>query len=197
MVSIEGIPLRLLDTAGIRNAKGKIEKKGVDLAKTQITVADLTLLVIDWSRPLSQHDLSLLKKVDRNNTIVVINKIDLPVRLGKEKISSTFGHLPKVRVSALTGEGFKRLNKAIFNRVTGNKIEIPPTTVVPNLRHKIALTKAATSLEKACTNLMTGLPLEIVLADLSWAKDAIEEITGNKTNEEILNNIFSRFCLGK
>lgn len=197
MVTIEGIPLRLLDTAGIRKVKGKIEKKGVDLTRTQLAAADLTLLVIDRNRPLSQHDLNLLEEVDKNNTIVVINKIDLPAKLSERKIGSTFKDLPMVKISALTGEGFKRLNKAIFNKVMDKKIDIPPTPIVPNLRHKIALTKTATFLERASANLINGLPLEIVAADLSWAKDAIDEITGNKTSEEILNNIFSRFCLGK
>jgi len=197
MVTIEGIPIKLLDTAGIRKVKGKIEKKGVDLTKTQLTAADLTLLVIDRNRALSQHDLNLLKEVDKNNTIVVINKIDLPAKLSEKKISSTFKHLPKVKISALTGQGFKELNKAIFNKVMDKKIDVPPTPIVPNLRHKMTLTKAAAFLEKASTNLVNGFPLEIVAADLSWAKDAIDEITGNKTSEEILNNIFGRFCLGK
>ncbi len=197
MVTIEGIPVKLLDTAGIRKVKGKIEKKGVDLTKTQLTAADLTLLVIDRSRSLSQYDLNLLREVNKNNTIVVINKIDLPAKLSEEKIGSTFEHLPKVKISALTGEGFKELNRAIFDKVMDKKIDVPPTPIVPNLRHKIALSEAAAFLEKASVNLVNGFPLEIVAADLSWAKDAIDEITGNKTSEEILNNIFSRFCLGK
>ncbi len=197
MVTIEGIPIKLIDTAGIRKVKGEIEKKGVDLTKTQLTAADLTLLVIDRSRPLGQYDLSLLREVNKNNTVVVINKIDLPAKLSEEKIGSTFKHLPKVKISALTGEGFKELNRAIFDKVMDKKIDVPPAPIVPNLRHKMALTKAAAFLEKASVNLVNGFPLEIVAADLSWAKDAIDEITGNKTSEEILNNIFSRFCLGK
>jgi tRNA modification GTPase len=197
MVTIEGIPLRLVDTAGIRKVKGKVEKKGVDLAKSQLNLADLTLLVIDRSRPLNQYDLSLLSEVDRNNTIVVINKIDLPARSSEKNIDATFKHLPRVDVSALTGEGFKKLNRAIFHKIMHKKIDISSTPIIPNLRHKIALTKAATFLEKASMNLKNGFPLEIVAADLSWAKDVIDEITGNKTSEETLNNIFSRFCLGK
>jgi len=197
MVNIDGIPLKLIDTAGIRKVKGKVEKKGVDLTKTQLTLADLTLLVIDRSRPVNQYDLSLLKEVDKNNTIVLINKIDLPVKFSEENINSTFKHLSKVKVSALTGEGFKRLNKAIFNKIMDKKIDISPTPILPNLRHKMALTKAVTFLENASINLKNGFPLEIVAADLLWAKDVIDEITGNKTSEEILNNIFSRFCLGK
>lgn len=197
MVNIEGLPVRLIDTAGIRKVKGKVEKKGVDLTKAQLTLADLTLLVIDWSRPLNQYDLNLLKGADKKTTIMVINKIDLPVKLSEKKIDYAFKHLSRVKVSAHTGEGLKKLNKMIFDKVMDQKIDISPTPIIPNLRHKIALTKAANFLEKASENLINDLPLEIVAADLSWAKDAVDEITGNKTNEEILNNIFSRFCLGK
>jgi len=197
MVNVEGLPLRLIDTAGIRKVKGKVEQKGVDLTRTQLTLADLTLLVIDRSRPLNQHDLDLLKEIDKETTIVVINKIDLPARLSEKKINYTFKHLPRVNVSALTGEGFKELNKAIFTKVMDKKIDISAAPIIPNLRHKMALTKAAESLENASRNLINGFPLETVAADLSWAKDAVDEITGNKTNEDILDNIFSRFCIGK
>ncbi len=196
-VTIEGIPIRLLDTAGIRKVKGKIEKKGVDLAKTQLNAADLTLLVIDRARPLSHYDLNLLREIDKDNTVVVINKIDLPARLSEEKIDSIFRGLPKVKISALTGVGFKELGKVILGKVVDKRIDASTTPIIPNLRHKIALSKAAEFLKKASTNITNGFPLEIVAADLSWAKDAIDEITGNKTSEEILNTIFTNFCVGK
>ncbi|MFB0521828.1 MAG: tRNA uridine-5-carboxymethylaminomethyl(34) synthesis GTPase MnmE [Desulfatiglandales bacterium] len=196
-VNIEGLPLRLIDTAGIRKVKGKIEKKGVDLAKSQLTVADLTLLVIDRSRRLNEHDLKLLSKVDRETTILIINKIDLPAKLSEKTINSTFRDLPRVNVSALTGEGFKNLSKAIFSKILDNKREISPASIIPNLRHKMALSKAAKFLENASTNLINGFPMETVAADLSWAKDALEEITGSKGSEEVLSNIFNTFCLGK
>ncbi len=196
-VNIEGLLLRLIDTAGIRKVRGKVEKKGVDLTKTQLGLADLTLFVIDRSRPLNQHDLELLSEIDKKNTIGVINKIDLPARLKEKKINSTFEYLPKVNISALTGEGFKELNKAIFTKVMDKKIDTSPAPIIPNLRHKMALTKAAESLEDASRNLIDGFALETIAADLSWAKDAVDEITGDKSNEEILTEIFSRFCIGK
>ncbi len=196
-VNIEGLLLRLIDTAGIRKVMGKVEQQGVDLTKTQLGLADLTLFVIDRSRPLNQHDLELLSEIDKKNTIGVINKIDLPARLKEKKINSTFKYLPKVNISALTGEGFKELNKAIFTRVMDKKIDTSPAPIIPNLRHKMALTKAAESLEDASRNLIDGFPLETIAADLSWAKDAVDEITGDKSNEEILTEIFSRFCIGK
>lgn len=197
MVTIEGLPVKLVDTAGMRKVKGEVERKGVDLTKTQLGLADLTLLVIDRSRPLNKYDLHLLQKVDTTATIVVLNKIDLPAKLSDKKINTVFQRFPKVAVSALTGKEFNTLNKAIFNTVVSKKIDMFSTPIIPNLRHKTTLTNASMFLEKAFINLINGFPLEIVAEDLSWAKNAIDEITGNKTTEEILSNIFSKFCIGK
>jgi len=196
-VTIEGLPLKLVDTAGIRKVRGEVERKGVHLTNTHLGLADLTLLVIDRSRLLNKHDLTLLRKIDKGTTIVIINKIDLPAKLSDKKIDAVFQRLPRVPVSALTGEGFETLNKAIFNKVVNRNTDVYPTSIVPNIRHKTTLTNASMFLEKASKNLIGGFPLEIVAADLLWAKDALDEITGNKSTEEILDNIFSKFCIGK
>ena len=197
MVTIKGLPLKLVDTAGIRKVKGEVEKKGLDLTNTQLKLSDLTLLVVDRSRPLNQYDLALLRKVDKKATIVIINKTDLPAKLSEKKTDAVFQRLPKVSVSALTGEGFEKLNEIIFNAVVNKNIDINPTHIVPNIRHKTTLTNASMFLEKASINLTDGFPFEIVAEDLLWAKNAFDEITGNKTTEEILENIFSKFCVGK
>ncbi len=197
MVTVEGLPLKLVDTAGMRKVKGEIEKKGLDLTNSQLGLADLTILVIDRSRSLNKYDLSLLQQVDKTATLVIVNKTDLPAKLSEEKINSVFRGFHNVSISALTGEGFDKLKKAIFNKVVSKKIEFSSTSIVPNLRHKTTLTNASASVKKASTNLKNGFPLEMVAEDLIWAKNAIDEITGNKTNEEILSNIFTKFCVGK
>jgi len=196
-VTIEGLLLRLADTAGMRKVRGEVERKGVNLTNTQLGLADLTLLVIDRSRPFNKYDLTLFQKVDKGATIIIINKIDLPAKLSDKKIDAVFQSLPKVAVSALTGEGFETLHKAIFNKVVDRNIAMYPAPIVPNIRHKTTLTNASMFLEKASKNLIDGFPLEIVAADLLWAKNTLDEITGNKTTEEILDNIFSKFCIGK
>jgi tRNA modification GTPase len=196
-VTIEGLPLKLVDTAGMRKVRGEVERKGINLTNTQLGLADLTLLVIDRSRPFNEYDLTLYRKVDKGATIVIINKIDLPRKLSDKKIDAVFQRLPKVAVSALTGEGFETLHKAIFNKVVDRNIDMYPAPIVPNIRHKTTLTNASMFLEKASKNLIGGFPLEIVAADLLWAKNALDETTGNKTTEEILDNIFSKFCIGK
>jgi tRNA modification GTPase len=196
-ITIEGLPLKLVDTAGMRKVRGEVERKGVNLTNTQLGLADLTLLVIDRSRPLNQYDFTLLRKVDKSATIAIINKIDLPAKLSDKKINAVFQTLPTVAVSALTGEGFETLNKVIFNTIVNRNIDVYSAPIVPNIRHKTTLTNASMFLEKASKNLIDGFPLEIVAADLLWAKNALDEITGNKTTEEILDNIFSKFCIGK
>lgn len=197
MVTVKGLPLKLVDTAGMRKVKGEIEKKGLDLTNAQLALADLTLLVIDQSRPLNKYDLSLLQQVDKTSTIVIINKNDLQAKLSEKKINQVFQGFPTVTISALTGEGFNKLKRTIFNTVVHKNIEPSSTLIVPNVRHKTTLTNASMFAKKASTNLKNGFPLEMVAADLVWAKNAIDEITGNKINEEILTNIFSKFCVGK
>jgi tRNA modification GTPase len=197
MVTVKGLPLKLVDTAGIRKVKGEVEKKGLDLTNTQLDLADLTLLVIDRSRPLNKYDLKLLQQVDKTATIIVVNKNDLPSKLSQKKINQVFQGLPTVTISALTGEGLNTLKQTMFNAVIHKNIEPSTTPIVPNLRHKTTLTSASMLVKTASANLKKGFPLEMVAEDLVWAKHALDEITGGKANEEILSNIFSRFCVGK
>ena len=195
-VTLDGLPLRLIDTAGVRKVTGIIEQKGIQLTKVQLSRADLILLVVDQSRPLNHYGVDLLQEAHKNPVIVVVNKVDLPAKTSQDKIGTTFKKLPRVKVSALTGEGFKGLKRVMFATII-NKKDTPLTTLVPNLRQTNILEKAASCLENATRNLLQGLPLELAAADLSWAKDALDEITGNKTSEEILDNIFNSFCVGK
>jgi tRNA modification GTPase len=196
-VAIKGLPLKLVDTAGIRKVRGEVERRGMYLTNTQLTRADLTLLVIDRSRFLNKYDLTLLQKIDKKATIVIINKIDLPAKLSEKKIDAVFHRLPRVAVSALTGEGFETLQEVLFNKVVDRNVDVYQSPIIPNIRHKTTLTSASGFLEKAINNLKNGFPLEIIAADLLWAKNAVDEITGIKRTDEILDNIFSKFCIGK
>jgi tRNA modification GTPase len=196
-ITIKGIPIRLVDTAGIRKVRGAVEKKGLGLTKARLASADIILLVIDRSRPLNQHDLDALRKADRKAVIVVVNKIDLPRKASEKKIETAFRNLPRAYVSALTGEGFNDLVDTIHTFIISRTAAMPSTSIIPNLRHTLALKKAGDCLEKAVRNVTDSLPLEIVAADLVWARNSIDEITGQKTSEEVIDGIFKRFCLGK
>jgi len=197
MVAIQGLPVKLVDTAGMRKVKGRIEKKGLELTETHRALADITMLVIDRSRPLNSQDIDLLSKVDNNNTVLVMNKIDLPGRVRRKKLDALIHGFTIVEVSALTGEGFPRLSQAIYDKIMSNTAALTPAPVVPNTRHKNLLTKAGNHLKDASRNLLSNSPLELVATDLMWTIHALDEITGNKINDEILDAVFSDFCLGK
>lgn len=196
-IHIKGIPIRLLDTAGLRKARGLIEKKGVALTTASISSSDIILLVIDRSRPLNTYDLDPLRKAPGKPVMVVINKVDLPPKATEKKLNELFGHLPRVYVSALTGEGFSDLTNTIYKLAMNAAGDIPSAPIIPNLRHTLALQQADECLEKAVSNVMHGLPLDIVAADLRWARDSLDEITGMKISDEVIDGIFARFCLGK
>ncbi len=196
-ISIKGIPIRLMDTAGMRKVRGMVEKKGLGLTKACLSSADIILLVIDRSKALAKYDTETLRRVTKKRVIVVINKIDLPQKVSEKKLKDAFNNLPRVFVSALTGEGFNDLVNTIHERVINTAAVMPSAPIIPNLRHTIALRQAGDCLEKAATNIVDGLPLEIVASDLVWAKNSIDEITGRKISEEVIDGVFTRFCLGK
>jgi len=196
-IHIEGLPLRLMDTAGFRKVKGKVERIGIDLAERKLAHADLSLIVIDQSRPLNHDDFNLIAKSQGKTALVIVNKIDLPSRLDEGSLKKALDGLPSVRISALTGEGIDHLRKAIHRLVLEGQVDMMATHVVPNLRHKEALSEAARFFKSAAQNTKDGLPAEIIAMDLNSGLEALGEIIGAATNEDLLDKIFSQFCLGK
>jgi tRNA modification GTPase len=196
-VHIEGLPLRLMDTAGLRKVKGKLERIGIDLAEQKLAHADLALIVIDQSRALNQNDFKLISKSRGRNALVIVNKIDLPSRIDEKGLKTALDGLPLVRISALTGEGIDRLRKAIGHVVLEGHVDMTVTQVVPNLRHKEALSEAARFFRSAAQNTKEGLPTEIIAMDLNSGLEALGEIIGATTSEDVFDKIFSQFCLGK
>jgi tRNA modification GTPase len=193
---MEGIPLHLMDTAGFRKVRGKLEQIGIHRAEQKMKEADLVLLVIDQSRPLHPEDLDLLARVRNKRAVVVLNKIDLPARVNGEALETMAVGLPRVRISALKGEGIEELRKAIRDVITSG-IDTTDLGVAPSLRHKEALDRASGHFENTVSNLREGLPFEIIAADLQEGLESLGEIIGETTNEEVLDRIFSQFCIGK
>ncbi|MGD2124598.1 MAG: tRNA uridine-5-carboxymethylaminomethyl(34) synthesis GTPase MnmE [Desulfobacteraceae bacterium] len=196
-VHIEGLPLRLMDTAGFRKVKGKLERIGIDLAERKLADADLTLIVIDQSRPLNHDDLNLIDKSQDRKTLVILNKSDLLSRIDEGSLKRALDGLPAVRISALTGEGIHDLRRAIRDVVLTGDVDLTSTHIAPNLRHKEALRQASEFFKSAARNIREGLPTEIIAMDLNSGLEALGEIIGATTNEELLDKIFSQFCLGK
>lgn len=194
---IDGLPLRLMDTAGFRKVRGKLERIGMDLTEKKLLDADLILIIIDQSRPLNQDDLEVITKSEGKKALVVINKIDLPSKIDKTSLTRTLGDFPSVSISALTGEGIDRLRKAICDLVLAGEGDMGAAQIAPNLRHREALMEASLNFRGAASSARKGLPWEIVAMDLHAGVRALGEITGETTNDEVLDKIFSQFCLGK
>lgn len=196
-ITINGLPLRLVDTAGFREVQDQVEKIGIQRAGQKLKEADLLLVVIDQSRPLNKIDLDIITQSRSRKTLVIINKIDLASQLTKEAFDETFQDFPVVRISALTGQGLDNLKTAILECATQGEKDITSFNTAPNLRHRQALTEAALSFKNAGQGIKENIPMELVALELKTGLDALGEIIGETTNEDILDSIFSRFCLGK
>lgn len=196
-VNIEGIPIRLMDTAGFREVEGEVEGIGIRYTEQKLGQADLALIIIDQSQPLSQEDLDIIAKPEKEKSLILINKIDLPSRIDRSELAKSFSGIPQVRISALTGEGIDDLRRVIRDRIMSGTTEAVTSQLAPNLRHKNALKEASEHFQNAARNVRDRLPLEIIALDLQGGLEAIGEIIGETTNDEVIGKIFSEFCLGK
>ncbi|HIJ20393.1 MAG TPA: GTP-binding protein, partial [Deltaproteobacteria bacterium] len=196
-VEISGIPFRLVDTAGFRDAADDLEHLGINLTEKKVSEADLLLIVIDWSRPLSREDRDILLRADGMQAILVLNKTDLPCNPREASDLEILPALPRVSISALTGKGIDDLRKTMAKTVLRDGQEAPLETVGPNLRQQQALKQALDFFTASLKGTREGVPLEIIALELKSGLDALGEIIGETTNEDILESIFSRFCLGK
>ena len=205
-ITIDGILFRLVDTAGLRESIDVVEKEGVRRSEAQIATSDLILLVFDLSSPFDNADhrlisavLSKIKNV-QDRCLLVFNKLDL-VKNGQRELLGRIGlerDLEPVRVSAVTHEGLDLLKKVMVERIFSSK---PPTletsVLVTNVRHKEALLKATKHLKLALESVEGDKSGEFISLDLRAALDYLGEIVGQVTTDDILNNIFSKFCIGK
>ena len=198
-VEIGGIPVRLTDTAGIRPPENAIEKEGIDLVWERLASADAVLLLLDGSMALTPEDRELLARIEAKVLIPVINKSDLPQRLDGEALAGLLPGTapPPIRISAKYGNGIEDLTAAIRNTVLATPAEEMPEAMIAHHRHKVALERAVECLTRAQNGLHEGLPPELVALDLREALDALGEITGRTTSEEVIERIFANFCVGK
>ncbi|HUK47191.1 MAG TPA: GTPase, partial [Terriglobales bacterium] len=191
------IPVKLVDTAGIRRALDEAESIGIQKSMEALADADLVLVVLDASQAITGEDKRLLAQVEQRTAIVVVNKSDLqgpcgadtPVRPGLDK--------NPVQTSALTGEGVAELRTAILNQVTGDLPNSGEAGFLTNARHAALVQDSINALENAESAVHNRVPHEMLLLDLYNALRPLDEITGATTNDDILNLIFSRFCIGK
>ena len=196
-VNIGGVPVRLIDTAGLHDTESDLEAAGIRFTRQQLDEADLVLFMVDCSTPLSNEDVGIYDLVQGRKAILVINKIDLADGHTAREIVGRLGGLSWVAISALYNQGIEDLKATIFEEVTHQHGASDLPSVVPNLRHKLAIERALKAGREAAEGFRSGRPPELVAVDLKDALDALGEITGIVTTEEILDRIFSRFCVGK
>lgn len=198
-ISIDGIPLIIKDTAGIRDAKNKVEKIGIDFSKREIEVSDIILFVLDTSRRLSKEDIEIINIIKDKKVIIIFNKIDLPQKFEKKKFlniaKNVFKEIKIVEIS-LIRDKIDIIKKEILNIFQDEKV-LSSDIIISNMRHKILLEKAVEYLKNALKSLSKNYPQDVIVIDIKDALTEIGKIIGDVTSEDILNNIFEKFCVGK
>ena len=193
-VNIRGIPVRLLDTAGLREGVDVVEKEGVRRSHEALERADMILAVLDGSMPLAAEDRRLLEEAQAKPSVVVVNKSDLPSRCEFSEIGGCF---TVVRTSAQAGTGFEDLRDAVRAALLNHGLEASEGVMITHLRHQTALVRARESLGHVLDSVGRRMPPECIALDLRAGINAIGEIIGETRTDEILDRIFQEFCIGK
>ncbi|MBI2354283.1 MAG: tRNA uridine-5-carboxymethylaminomethyl(34) synthesis GTPase MnmE [Deltaproteobacteria bacterium] len=194
-VNLGGLPVKLLDTAGIRHSDDMVELEGISRALEKIPQADLVLFVCDSSRPFEAEDRLILDALADSRVIVLLNKCDLP-RLFD--LPGVFDGMKQLKISASSGEGIEALKEAVRTTfLHETDLDSREFVAISRARHREALVTAETALERFSTGLATGLLLELLALDLRDALTAVGSVTGQTTSDDVLDVIFSSFCIGK
>lgn len=196
-ISIEGIPVKITDTAGIRATNDAIEKEGIDLVWERVSQADAVVLVFDGSEEITSEDREILERIEGKKIIPVINKTDLKHEVEDGEILSLLPDHKPLWISAKFGEGINELKKAIHAGLLNENKKDLQDLLVTNLRHKLALESTSYFMGQAAYGIVTNRYPETVAFDLRDALDSLEQISGKTTTEDILDRIFSTFCIGK
>jgi tRNA modification GTPase len=193
-VNLQGIPLILVDTAGISQSDDLVERMGIERSRQALSSADLAILVVDAHQPVQESDLEIAALIGSKPAVLAINKIDLPVAADVDVL---LPQARKVRLSALTGEGLGELEQSIVDLVFCGQVQASDSPLVTNPRHKQALEQALAYVRSAMEGQNSGLPAELLAIDLTAAVNALGEITGETATDDLLDVIFSQFCVGK
>jgi tRNA modification GTPase len=196
-VDIHGIAVRLTDTAGIRPPESPVEQHGIDRTWERLSQADLVLLVFDGSMPLGREDHDILEKIGPRPFVPVINKADLEHLVDDQQLQTLFPGTDLLWISAKTGFGIQAMKEAVFRQLVGEQTAQTCEIVITQVRHKTALEKTIGHLQQAHASLAGAMSFEFVAFDLREALDSLGEIVGLTTSEDVLDHIFSTFCIGK
>jgi len=194
---VEGIPLILVDTAGIRKARNTIEKIGIDRSLKHIGEAELVIAVLDGSRALEKYDIDITEKIRGKSSVCCINKADLEQKIDIKKVKEIYGGKDIIKISALKGTGIDKLEKIIKRLVISDSIINLDELIIVNERQKNILNRALSFLRKAGRAMKARMSEEFPSYDLKSAYSLLGEITGETVRDDILESIFSQFCVGK
>ena len=194
-ISIDGVPLKIIDTAGIRNASDEVERIGVQKAIEIAKKSDVVIAIFDVSRPLNKEDNEILELLKDKNSIILLNKIDLDRKVSLEEIKSV--NKPIVEISTKTREGLEDLYEEISKLFKLKEIANDGETIVSNVRHKNIIINSRKNLGKARETIKNNLPIDIISGHLKEILEELGKITGETVTEDVIAEIFSKFCLGK
>lgn len=196
-INIEGIPLRIIDTAGIRETEDLVERIGVEKTEQYLQEADLVLMMLDVDQGLREEDLRIYELVKEKPLIVLLNKIDLAPDRDYQELEESFPGHPLLRISIQEEEGLEELKKTIVEEVLGEEISTDDEILITRTRHKNALVRAVQAVGRIIAAHQEGLPYDLYSIDLRDCLDALGEISGETLTEDIIDRIFQDFCLGK
>ncbi|MED4610965.1 tRNA uridine-5-carboxymethylaminomethyl(34) synthesis GTPase MnmE [Bacillus subtilis] len=196
-VNVRGVPLRLVDTAGIRETEDIVERIGVERSRQVLKEADLILLVLNYSEELSEEDVKLFEAVEGMDVIVILNKTDLEAKIDTERVRELANGRPVVTTSLLKEEGINDLEEAIQSLFYTGVIESGDLTYVSNTRHISILQQAKRAIEDALSGIEQDVPIDMVQIDLTRCWELLGEIIGDSVHESLIDQLFSQFCLGK
>lgn len=196
-VNVRGVPLRLLDTAGIRETDDEVEKIGVERSKRLIKEAELVLLVLNNNEPLTDSDIELFQMSEGKERIVIINKIDLEQKIDLNKVKELASGDEIISTSLLLDEGVEQLELAINKLFFQGEIEATDMTYVSNARHISLLNDALQSIDDALNGIEMNMPIDLIQIDITKAWELLGEVIGDTVHESLIDQLFSQFCLGK
>lgn len=196
-VTVNGIPLKLIDTAGIRETEDEVEKIGVAKSRKIAETADLVIAIFDASKELEQEDLEILEIAKSKKSIIILNKMDLNMKLNENNSKLREASNNIIKISALNKTGIEKLYEEITNLFNLNQINLDNEVVITNIRHKNLISKAIESVKKTKETVQNKMPLDIIAIFIKDILEDLGNITGEIVTDDIIDEIFAKFCLGK
>jgi tRNA modification GTPase len=196
-VNIKGVPLKIIDTAGIRNTKDEIEQIGVKKSKDITNIADLIIAVFDDSREIDDEDMEIINLINGKNAIIILNKNDLNKNLVKNNVEIKKLNNVKINFSTIDETGYEELQNTILKMFNMNEIDFDNSEIITSQRQKEYILHAKEAVNKAQNSIYENMPIDITAICIKEILENLSNITGENTSEDIINEIFKKFCLGK